>query len=295
MIDLHMHSLFSDGMSSPEDLMSMIAEKKLKGVALTDHDSVLGCKEFAKAGEKYKIATMHGSECSVEYPHVSMEIVALDIPEKSLSAFVDFQRNMTNERIRVAEERIKLLAKANIFVDRNEVFFDENGNPRNQIGKPHIVAAMLKKGYIKEWNEGFEKYLNKGKIAYVHKNEPLYKDVISFISDNGAVPVLAHPIHTKKTGNDLLELVKELKYYGLRGIEVFHSDHNSNLKGAYLELIKELNMISAGGSDYHGGAHPEVRIGCGKGDLKVPDLIFDVIKSRENGSKGYYEELAKFI
>ena len=295
MIDLHMHSLFSDGTLSPEELMNKIAEKKLAAVALTDHDSVLGCAEFAKAAEKYKIATMHGSECSVDYPKVSMEIVALDIPERNLSAFVDFQKNMTDERIRVAEERIKLLAKANIFIDRDEVFFDENGKPRNQIGKPHIVAAMLKKGYIKEWNEGFEKYLNKGMLAYVPKNEPLYKEVISFINDNGAVAFLAHPIHTKKSGNNLFELIKELKFYGLKGIEVFHSDHNKDLKDDYLKMIKELNMISAGGSDYHGGAHPDVDIGCGKGDLKIPDIIFEVIKSRETVGNGYYADLAKFF
>ena len=295
MIDLHMHSLFSDGILSPEDLMDKIAEKNLRAVALTDHDSVLGCMRFAKAAEKYKIATIHGSECSVDYPKVSMEIVALDIPENSLQTFIEFQKKMTDERIRVAEERINLLEKDGIFIDRNEVFFDENGLPRNQVGKPHIVAAMLKKGYIQDWNEGFEKYLNRGKVAYVPKNEPLYKDVIAFIVDNGALPILAHPIHTKKTGNDLFELIKELKYYGLAGVEVFHSDHSSELKNEYLEMIKGLNMISSGGSDYHGGAHPDVMIGCGKGDLKIPDVIFEVIKSREKVSNGYYSDLAKFI
>lgn len=295
MIDLHMHSLFSDGMLSPEELMVVIAEKELKAVALTDHDSVLGCSDFAKAGEKHKIMTIHGSECSVDYPHVSMEIVALDIPEKNLSAFIEFQKNITEERIRVAEERINLLANVGIFIDREEVFFDKDGKPRNQIGKPHIVEAMLKKGYIKEWKEGFENYLNKGKVAYVPKKEPLYKDVISFITENGAVPILAHPIHTKKTGNDLFELVNELKSCGLMGIEVFHSDHDSDLKKEYLNIIKELNMMASGGSDYHGGAHPEVDIGCGKGDLKVPDLIFEIIKSREKVTAGYYSELAKYF
>ena len=92
MIDLHMHSLFSDGMYSPEDLMIKIAEKKLKAVALTDHDSVLGCERFAVAGEKHKIMTIHGSELSVNYPKVSMEIVALDIPEKNLLSFIEFQK-----------------------------------------------------------------------------------------------------------------------------------------------------------------------------------------------------------
>ena len=295
MIDLHIHSLFSDGMYSPEDLMAKVAEKNLKAVALTDHDSVLGCKDFVKAGKKYNILTINGSELSVNYPKVSMEIVALDIPEKNLQSFIEFQKNMTNERIRVAEERIKRLAEIGIKLNPDDVFLDSEGKPRNQVGKPHVVAAMLKDGYIKEWNDGFTKYLNKGALAYVPKREPLFSDVISFVSDNGAVPILAHPIHTKKVGNELFELIKELKSYGLMGIEVFHSDHNAELKKEYLNMIKELGLISAGGSDFHGGAHPDVEIGCGKGDLKVPDLIFDVIKTREKVSLGYYSEMAKYF
>ena len=295
MIDLHMHSLFSDGMYSPEDLMIKIAEKKLKAVALTDHDSVLGCERFALAGQKHKVMTIHASEMSVNYPKVSMEIVALDIPEKNLPSFIEFQKNMKDERIRVTEERLKLLVDLGIRLNRDEVFLDSNGVPRNQVGKPHVVQAMLKGGYINNWDEGFTKYLNKGSPAYVPKNEPLFSDVISFVLDNGAVPVLAHPIHTKKTGKELFELFKELKSCGLAGVEVFHSDHNSELKKEYLEMIKELKLISSGGSDYHGGAHPDVEIGCGKGDLKVPDVIFEVIKTREKPLEGYYSDLAKYI
>ena len=293
MIDLHMHSLYSDGMYSPDGLMSKVAEKRLKAVALTDHDSISGCLEFAKAGEKHKVLTIHGSELSVNYPKVSMEIVALDIPEKNLSAFAEFQKTMKAERVRVTEERLKLLDNMGMHIDRNEVFFDENGNPRNQVGKPHVVQALLKHGYINNWDEGFVKYMNKGCPAYVSKNEPLFKDVIAFVSDNGAVPILAHPIHTKKVGKDLFELIKELKSCGLAGIEVFHSDHNKELKFEYLEMIKELKLISAGGSDFHGGAHPDVDLGCGKGDLKVPDVIFEVIKTREKATEGYYSELSK--
>ena len=202
---------------------------------------------------------------------------------------------MKDERIRVTEERLKLLADLGIRLNRDEVFLDSNGEPRNQVGKPHVVQAMLKGGHINNWDDGFTKYLNKGAPAYVPKNEPLFSDVISFVLDNGAVPVLAHPIHTKKTGKELFELFKELKSCGLVGVEVFHSDHNSELKKEYLEMIKELKLISSGGSDYHGGAHPDVEIGCGKGNLKVPDVIFEVIKTREKPLEGYYSDLAKYI
>ncbi len=295
MIDLHMHSTASDGTCSPTELINKIVAQGIRAAALTDHDVVDGCEEFSQAANMMGIETINGSELSADYPHVPMEIVALDIPNKSLLAFKDRQKIMIEERFRIAKERLLLLDKLGIYLKWEDIAYYENGKPRNQIGKPHIVEAMLKKGYIENWDEGFNRYLNKGCPAYVAKKEPLFKDVISFVLDNGAVPILAHPVHTKKKGADLFELLKDLKFYGLKGVEVFHSDHDFSLKNDYLQMIEELNLLSSGGSDFHGGAHPEVNIGVGKGDLHVPDIILDGIVNRINPSSGYYSELKKFI
>ena len=294
MIDLHMHSVFSDGMCTPEELIKKIADKGLKAAALTDHDVVDGCFYFAEAARKQGIITINGSELSAHYPKVPMEIVALDIPDKYIGAFKERQKDIIEERFRVAKERLDLLAKLGMKIDWKDVAYSDNGELRNQLGKPHIVAAMLKYGYIENWDEGFDKYLNRGCPAYVAKKEPEFNDVIAFVLDNGAVPVLAHPIHTKKEGKELFNLVSELKSCGLMGIEVFHSDHNSFLKKEYLAIIEELGLLASGGSDFHGGAHPEVQIGTGKGDLAVPDIILYVIKERKILSQ-YYDELKNFV
>lgn len=296
MIDLHMHSNFSDGYYSPAELVEQIFALGLKAAALTDHDMVDGCSEFKQAASKYNLSVLNGAELSADYSRVPMEILALNIPDKNISAFQEYQKYMINERFRVAEQRLELLKKQGIDLSWNDVAYYENGNLRRQIGKPHIVAAMLKAGYIKNWDEGFDKYLNKGCPAHVAKKEPLYKDVIAFIADNGAIPVLAHPIHTKCEGKRLFEVLKELKKCGLKGVEVFHSDHSVGLKNEYLKMAEELKLISSGGSDFHGEAHPEVKLGVGKGDLYVPDLIFDVIAGYETSvSQAYYNELRKFI
>ena len=295
MIDLHMHSTASDGTCSPTELVEKIASIGLKAAALTDHDVVDGCEEFVESASKLGIIAINASELSADYPRVPMEIVALDIPKKNLSAFKERQKVMIEERFRIARERLYLLDKLGIHLEWEDIAYYENGKPRNQIGKPHIVEAMLKKGYIKGWDEGFDKYLNKGCPAHVIKKEPLFKDVISFVLDNGAVPVLAHPIHTKKEGKDLFNLLEDLKIHGLKGIEVFHSDHSAGLKNDYLQMIEVLNLISSGGSDFHGGAHPEVRIGVGKGDLRVPDVVLDGIVDRITPTAGYYSELKKFV
>ncbi len=295
MIDLHMHSTFSDGMFTPSQLMEKMAAIGLKAAALTDHDVVDGCLEFKNAAQKFAITTINGSELSADYPNVSMEIVALDIPDNSLPAFKERQTFMINERMRVAKERVRLLENLGMELDWQKIAFDDNMKPRTQIGKPHIVAEMLRKGYIQSWEDGFSKFLNKGGPAYVPKNEPKAAEVIAFVLDNGAVPVLAHPIHTKRQGKELFELFRDLKKSGLIGIEVFHSDHNAELKRDYLAMAEELNLMVSGGSDFHGGAHPEVKIGIGKGDLKVPDMILDVILERKITSADYYLNLAKYI
>lgn len=295
MIDLHMHSTCSDGMFSPAELMEKVAAAGVTAAALTDHDVVNGCADFKSAAKKYGIMAVNGSELAVDCPGVSMEILALDIPDNNLAAFKEHQVKMIEERRRVAAERLELLNKIGINLSWKDVAFDKDGNPRNQIGKPHIVEAMLKAGYIADWETGFAKYLNKGCPAYVAKREPAVKDMISFIRENGAVPVLAHPIHTKLHGRDLFELVSSLQKAGLTGIEVFHSDHTLDLRADYLQMIESLGMITAGGSDFHGGAHPGVSIGTGKGDLRIPELVLETLLERRMPSAAYYTDLQKFI
>ena len=295
MIDLHIHSTFLDGVLTPTELMEKIAAIGLTAAALTDHDMVDGCKEFANAAQKYGIITINGSELSATYPDVTIEVMALDIPQKNMSYFKDWQNDLITERKKVAKERVNKLNELGIMVDWQKVAFDENGKPRRQIVKPHIVAEMLRLGYINDWDEGFVKFLNKGAPAYVHRKEPDAKEVIEFVLDNGAVPILAHPIHTKLKGKELFEFLQKLKKWGLRGIEVFHSDHDTNLKTQYLAMIEELKMISGGGSDFHGGAHPDVKLGSGRGNLKVPDIVLETIVARNPASEAYYNELAKYI
>ena len=295
MIDLHMHSTFSDGVLTPTELVQKIADIGLTAAALTDHDMVDGCEEFANAAKNYAIATINGCELSAAYPGVNMEVVALDIPKKNMPYFQDWQNDLIAERKRVAKERVEKLKALGFEIEWDRVANDENGKPRRQIVKPHIVAEMLRLGYITNWDEGFVKFLNKGAPAYVPKKEPEAKRVIEFVLDNGAIPILAHPIHTKLKGKELFEFLQKLKNWGLRGIEVFHSDHDSSLKIEYLKMIEELNMISGGGSDFHGGAHPEVRLGSGKGNLKVPEIILETIVARSNPTKAYYAELSKYI
>ena len=168
-----------------------------------------------------------------------------------------------------------------------------------QIRRPHFVDVLLKKGYIKTTAEAYKTIFSRRGGSYVENRAKDVKDVVRFIKENGGVAILAHPVHTKKVGQELFDLIVELKGYGLDGVEVFHSSHPKELRVEYLKIIKELGLITAGGSDFHGGtAHPENELGTGKNNnLNIPYMVLDEILNYNVGniSSSYYSELEKYI
>lgn len=297
MIDLHTHSTFSDGCLSPTKLLHHALELKLEALALTDHDAVSGLPELQKAAKNKNIEIINGAEMSVYYPKTDMEIIALDIPQEAIETFYQYQQAEINRRQELAHKRIDILQKAGINITFEDVCYDTNGNIRTQIRRPHFADVLLKKGYIKDTQEAYDKIFAKGGICYLEHKPWTAAKMIKFIRDNGAKAILAHPIHTKHTGQDLYNLVNKLKKAGLNGIEVFHSSHPKELRLEYLEIIKELKMISGGGSDFHGGtAHPENKLGTGRNNnLNIPYLLVEQLKQNTTPKAGYYKELKKYL
>ena len=152
MIDLHTHSTSSDGFLSPKELLSAALKIKLEALALTDHDAVSGLKELHQAAKNKPIEIINGAEMSVYYPKTDMEIIAIDIPDKSLSAFADYQQQEISRREQLAQDRIVILQKAGYNISYEEVAYDHHGNKRIQIRRPHFTDILLKKGYIKKFN-----------------------------------------------------------------------------------------------------------------------------------------------
>jgi len=297
MIDLHTHSTHSDGFLTPTELLSDALKVGLSAIALTDHDAVSGLAELHKAAKNKKITIVNGAELSVYYPDTDMEIIALDIPEESLQAFAFYQEEEVVRREQLARRRVDLLKNAGYNITYEEVAYDVKGNLRTQIRRPHFADLLLKKGYIKSIDEAYTKIFAKNCVCYVENNPWFVSETIKFIRDNGAKAILAHPIHTKHIGHDLFDLIKELKSYGLSGIEVFHSSHPKKERLEYLEIIRELGLISGGGSDFHGGtAHPENKLGTGRNNnLNIPEIVLEQIKSGKKPSKTYYDTLKKYL
>ncbi len=297
MIDLHLHSTASDGALTPAEILGEAVRLGIEALALTDHDAVSGLGELHVAAEGKKIEIVNGAELSVFYPGVEMEILALDIPDRSMPAFADYQKKELARRDNMARQRIELLQEFGIDITYEEVAYDKNGERREQIRRPHFTDVLLKKGYIQEAEEAYRVIFAKDGIAYVENPAVPAAEIIGFIRDNGAQAVLAHPIHTGFSGDRLFATIEELKQAGLNGIEVFHSAQPAEQRRQYLEVIRALGLKTAGGSDFHGGtAHPENELGTGcKNNLNIPYFVLEELRSGKAPAAAYYNALAEVL
>lgn len=275
MIDLHCHSTFSDGTDTPTQIIEQAHKIGLTAIALTDHDVIDGLEEFQSAANLYPdLWAINGAELAVSHPQFEIEVLALNITD--IAPFKKRQKKLIQARDDAQSLRVKQLQKIGLDIDLEEVYLDENGNRRTVVGRPHLAALLLQKGYVTTIQEAFDKYLKFGCPGYVPKQNPPLRETVEFIVSNHAVASLAHPIHTRAVDDELLNLLKEMKGYGLQAMECYHSDHSEALTCKYLEMAKKMELFATGGSDYHGSIHPNVKLGYGKGNLNLPDSLLEI-------------------
>ncbi|MDO5292248.1 MAG: PHP domain-containing protein [bacterium] len=275
-IDLHVHSNVSDGTSTPSELVAYAYEKRLKAFALTDHDTVDGVKEAVDAAKRlatdtYELTVVPGVEISAAYNGKDIHILGLFLDYEN-KILVDTLHQVADERKRRNEKMCKNLQDAGILITMEDI---TEGNEDAVITRAHFAKALLKKGYVKEIKDAFTKYLDASGPYYVPREYLSPKTAIDLILSAGGIPVLAHPLLYKLSSNELKTLVKELKGYGLQGIEAVYSC-NKGLDESYVRSIaRENNLAVSGGSDYHGSVKPDIDLGTGRGNLKVQAFILD--------------------
>jgi predicted metal-dependent phosphoesterase TrpH len=148
----------------------------------------------------------------------------------------------------------------------------------DSVGRPHIARLLMEKGYVTSAKEAFDRYLSNGKPAYVPRELPEPALAIQWIREAKGVPVLAHPMWAPVSGPALVQLCKELKEAGLEGIEAHYSTHKPMQTGEFLALARQLDLLPTGGSDFHGAAKPDIDVGVGRGDLKVPPSLLEPLR-----------------
>jgi len=276
-IDLHTHTVHSDGSETPASLVARAAARGARAVAITDHDTVSGLDEGRAAAARCGIEFIDGIEISAEYASGTMHILGYCIDHGSPALHTQLHalkaaRDSRNPRI---AERLQELG-----VDVN--YAEVAGLAGNEIvGRPHFARLMIDKGYVESIQDAFNRYLGKGAPAYVEKERLSPADSIALIHDAGGVAVLAHPYQLRLSNMEAAEeVVAELAGLGLDGIEAIYSRHSEAERTAYAEMAARLGLLVTGGSDYHGTYKPDLDLVDGKGDLRVPYALLERVKNR---------------
>ena len=276
-IDLHIHTTASDGTCTPLEIISLAQKLNLRAIAITDHDTVAGSHEALQAGIPSSLGFLTGVEISAAPPpfypcsgsfHILGYAIRLDDP--ILNRALEKLRRARKNRNPAILERLQEIG---ICLTLEEVS-EEAGE--GQLARPHIAKLMLKKGIVTSMDEAFDKFLGTGKPAYVDKYRIECASAIDIILGAGGIPVLAHP-GLLDYGNDtqIAEMIAKLKQMGIRGVEVYYPEHTPDQTRLFSKLAQHHDLLMTGGTDFHGAMHPEINMGSGKGDLRIPCELYE--------------------
>lgn len=285
-VDLHSHSTASDGTFAPADVVRLAKDRGLSGMALTDHDTIGGIAEAQAEAARLGIDFLPGIEISAEYPHPgTMHILGYGVDPNSATL-----RELTTQLLEGRDNRnpkiIEKLQSLGVAITMEEVELEaktaeaEKEGKKKPIGRPHIAAILLRKGYVSSIKQAFDKYLAPGGLAYFDKERLTPKQALSMIRESGGLPVLAHPVQLRITNDAELErAIKDLIDLGLAGLEVIHSDHDDVLVEKYGKLADRYGLLKTGGSDFHGTNKKDIDLGTARG-RKVPREWMDALMAR---------------
>lgn len=267
---------------SPTEVVRLAVETGLSALALTDHDTIAGVDEAAEEAKRQNLDFVPGIEISAEFQQPgTMHLLGYGIDPKS-STLRDLTKTLLAGRDNRNPKIIDKLRKLNVSITMEEV---ENEAGGQVVGRPHIAAILMRKGYVTSIKQAFDKYLAPGGLAYFDKERLSPAKAIAMILESDGLPVLAHPIQLRYHNDAELErIVKDLVDLGLGGIEVMHSDHGPELVEKYIALAKRYGLVKTGGSDFHGSNKTRIQLGTANSS-RVPREYFDglmvALKKRE--------------
>jgi predicted metal-dependent phosphoesterase TrpH len=273
-VDLHLHSTASDGKYSPATLVAKAAELGLKVISLTDHDSIDGIIPALKAAKAFPGLTfIPGVEISTDLPDGEAHVLGYFIDYTSPELEKELER-FRSSRLGRGRKMVAKLAELGIKIDWPRV---QQIAGDGAIGRPHVAQAMLEKGYVKTFEEAFDKYIGRGGPAYVEREKITPEEAVALIVRAKGLPVLAHPFTVK----DPEAIVISLKAAGLIGIEAYYKDNTPQQTGATLRLAKKYGLIPTGGTDYHGiGDSREVMLGGVEVPLAAAQRLITLAEKR---------------
>jgi len=281
-IDLHTHSLKSDGAQTPADVVRTAWQAGLSAMALADHDNIEGVPEAMAEGERLGIEVIPAVELSAQ-SDTELHILGyfIDIHNKKLQDAMAYALRVRDER---QEETCRKLNEQGFSITMDELRQEAHGNP--VLCRAHFAQIMVRKGYAPSVQEAFSKYLSVGCYAYSNRQALTGPEAVSLIREAGGIAVAAHLHLIKMPDDQLREYLKELIPYGLQGVEGYYTDYTPDMEQRYRAMAKELGLVISGGTDYHGANKPHIAIGKGRGNLEIPYTVLEGLRQRHKAVMG---------
>lgn len=274
--DLHVHSTYSDGTLSPTELVRLAEESRLDAVALCDHNTVAGLPEFLAAAQSSCVEAVPGIEFSTDYGNTELHILALFVQPQHYAAITEQVEQLLQRKDQSNLDLIVGLKTAGIDLDYGKLKAAASGGTVN---RAVIAAEMVRLGYCAGVKEAFSNWLSE-KCGYFHPPRRLdVFETIRFIKSIGAVAVLAHPfLNLDEAG--LREFLPVAVQCGLDAMEVYYPKFSREQTALAGRLAEEFGLLPSGGSDFHGANKPDIQLGIGRGDLKIPRAVLDDLVRR---------------
>ncbi len=250
-VDLHMHSVASDGRLSPSALVHYAHERGLSAIGLTDHDTTSGLAEAQSAGTTIGLTVVPGVELSSTVDGREAHILGYFI-DQSNETFQAALADFVAQRFERVDRMIAKLGETGVFIDRDRVLANAGSG---SIGRPAIGWVLIEMGLADDMADAFNRYLSAGRPGYVPRRKLLPEDAIALIRTAGGAPVLAHPYST----GDPEGMAARLKAAGLVGFETWYGEYSDERRAALRAIAEANDLIPTGGSDFHAPAFKEGR------------------------------------
>jgi 3',5'-nucleoside bisphosphate phosphatase len=272
LIDLHSHTNQSDGTLSPAQLIKEAVDCGVRVLGISDHDTFAGYDQAVGLAPE-NLELICGIELSSKLNGRSVHLLGYFPDGGGIGNFRQWVLDLQASR---RDRNIRLVARL------RELGFDitlEEAESRGHgmTGRPHFARIMVEKGYVSNFRQAFDDYLDESATAYVYRREPDLVEAVERIREAGGVASLAHPV---RINADLSDLLPSLCTQGLNAIEAYHTDHSPADTQTYLGLARRFGLLVTGGSDFHGVVKPGVRLGTGiNGNLRVPAEVMDGLRA----------------
>jgi predicted metal-dependent phosphoesterase TrpH len=272
--DLHCHSTSSDGRLTPTQLVDLAAERGLKVLALTDHDSVEGVEEAVRAAERHSGLTLiPGVEISTDIPGAEVHVLGYFLSPEDQELRETLAR-LREARVGRGQRMVEKLRAMGIDIEWERVKAIAGDA---SVGRPHVAQALLEKGHISSIAEAFDRFIGRTGPAYAEREKMTPAQVVTFLARKGYMPILAHPADL----DNLDEMLRELKAVGLVGMEVYYQDYDEATIDRLRATARQHDLLATGGSDFHGFGDERERL---PGDIPLPDEAVDAFLALAPGT-----------